>query len=254
MIDMKLVAKSDLIILAEKMRMVLRLLDSGHEDAALGQLGEAVEWGVMKALEAAPPADDATGDDSAGDASYDDPFGTEQWRYERDDLRRLLNELRAEVRARTVNPWHIEPLQKMLDGLDLEPFPAEERAAVEALAAEARAELGPAKLLACDLTIETMVDWNLVGVTSVRAVLDRAASVTKDLEALGALDEPRRLAIRRASERACRYRAVKKIDEAQVAEGGGNQKKGAKLRGEAAVMLQQDWKSAFPDEEPPLLT
>jgi len=54
--------------------------------------------------------------------------------------------------------------------------------------------------------------------------------------------------IRQAKERSARYRANKKLAEAEVAEAGGNLKKTQKLRDEAAVLLKQDWVDAFPGE------
>jgi hypothetical protein len=57
--------------------------------------------------------------------------------------------------------------------------------------------------------------------------------------------------IRRARERIARYRWQKKVDEAEVVEAGGNDKKGQKLRLEASVMLRQDWTRIFPGEGAP---
>ncbi len=59
--------------------------------------------------------------------------------------------------------------------------------------------------------------------------------------------------LRGAKERAGWYRARKKLDEAEVAEAGGNTRKVAKLRAEAAVLLKQDWHQVFPNSEPPPL-
>ena len=57
--------------------------------------------------------------------------------------------------------------------------------------------------------------------------------------------------LRQARERAARYRWQRKLDEAEVAEAGGNPKKAAKLRAEAVTMLKQDWFKAFPQETAP---
>ncbi len=56
---------------------------------------------------------------------------------------------------------------------------------------------------------------------------------------------------RQAKTRAAGYRAQKKLDEAAVAEAGGNPKKAARLRAEAVVVLLQDWAGAFPGEPAP---
>lgn len=72
------------------------------------------------------------------------------------------------------------------------------------------------------------------------ALLKRKDRLSSDIEDLA----------RRAKERAARYRSQKKLDEAEVAEAGGNSKKADKLRKEAAVTLTQDWAQAFPWQTP----
>lgn len=58
---------------------------------------------------------------------------------------------------------------------------------------------------------------------------------------------------REGLERCAWHRARKRLDEADVAAGGGNEKKAARLRGEAVVMLRQDWAKVFPGEDPPTI-
>ncbi|MBI5324118.1 MAG: hypothetical protein HZB41_02370 [Ignavibacteriae bacterium] len=57
--------------------------------------------------------------------------------------------------------------------------------------------------------------------------------------------------IRKGKERSAWSRARKKLNEAEVAEAGQNIKKTEKLRAEAKVLIKQDWKLVFPNEEPP---
>ena len=57
--------------------------------------------------------------------------------------------------------------------------------------------------------------------------------------------------IRQGKERGARYRASKKLSEAQVAEAAGRSRATERLKKEAAAMLAQDWKSFFPSEAPP---
>lgn len=59
--------------------------------------------------------------------------------------------------------------------------------------------------------------------------------------------------IRSAKERAAKFRAMKKLSEAEVVAGGGNQRKADKLRAEASIMLKQDWAVAFPNEDVPAI-
>ena len=88
-------------------------------------------------------------------------------------------------------------------------------------------------------------------VVSARGTIEAIDESVARLRALAALDGSLAEAARRGKERAVRYRGQKRIDAAEVAEAGGNSKKGAKLRAEAAVMLRQDWAMGFPGETAP---
>ena len=72
-----------------------------------------------------------------------------------------------------------------------------------------------------------------------------------ELEKRGRLTAELQQRARAARERLARFRAQKKLDEAEVAEAGGNVKKAARLRAEANAVLAQDWPRAFPGEAPP---
>jgi len=86
--------------------------------------------------------------------------------------------------------------------------------------------------------------------------VQQAERMQRDLDALeDALSARNALAqfsesLRAARERVARFRWQKKVDEAEVAEAGGNEKKATKLRGEALAMLRQDWRRAFGSELP----
>lgn len=58
-------------------------------------------------------------------------------------------------------------------------------------------------------------------------------------------------ALRAARERLVRYRWSRRMEEAEVAQAGGNAKKAATLQGEARALLKQDWLRVFPSEVPP---
>jgi hypothetical protein len=79
-------------------------------------------------------------------------------------------------------------------------------------------------------------------------ILDHAV---RELERLGRITPELTQRAREARTRLARYRAQKKIDEAAVAEAGGNAKRAGKLRAEAGVLLAQDWPRYFPGEPVP---
>jgi hypothetical protein len=72
-----------------------------------------------------------------------------------------------------------------------------------------------------------------------------------ELEKRGRLTPELGQRARAAKERLARFRAQKKLDEAEVADAGGNAKKATKLRAEAGAVLAQDWPRAFPGEKAP---
>jgi hypothetical protein len=69
-----------------------------------------------------------------------------------------------------------------------------------------------------------------------------------ELEKRGRLTPELQQRARAAQERLARFRSQKKLDEAEVAEAGGNAKKAATLRAEASFVRSQDWARAFPGE------
>jgi hypothetical protein len=94
-------------------------------------------------------------------------------------------------------------------------------------------------------------DRAIHGPSRVAAIIAEANRATKELERRDKLTPELQQLVRQVKERAARYRWQKKMDEADVAEAGGNAKKAAKLRAEAGAMLAQDWPRAFPAEPIP---
>jgi hypothetical protein len=91
-------------------------------------------------------------------------------------------------------------------------------------------------------------------ISSAKSILASLEDARESLQRLGKLTPAHLEELRRAKERAARYRAKKLLDDAEVALAGGNAKKHAKLMAEAGVMLRQDWSEAFPGDSPPPLT
>jgi hypothetical protein len=94
-------------------------------------------------------------------------------------------------------------------------------------------------------------DRAIHGPSRVAAIIAEADRATKELERRDKLTPELQQLVRQVKERAARYRWQKKMDEADVAEAGGNAKKAAKLRAEAGAVLAQDWPRAFPGEPLP---
>ncbi|HZM01037.1 MAG TPA: hypothetical protein VFD43_12385 [Planctomycetota bacterium] len=118
--------------------------------------------------------------------------------------------------------------------------------AADALALALQAEIDNLRAALLDPTPEVFKSAR----GAANAIEEIDATIAR-LQHLQAFDGQLAEAARRGKEHAARYRWRKKRDDAEVAEAGGNVKKAAKLRAEAAVMLRQDWVVAFPGEQPP---
>jgi hypothetical protein len=120
--------------------------------------------------------------------------------------------------------------------------------------AEVKLAAEPVARAAAVFGVVSLIEADLVEGMASTQVADRILrdmqSCEEALQELGGLDEHAAL-LRRARERAVRYRWQKRVDEAEVVEAGGNERKAVKLRAEAKVMLKQDWLRAFPSEPPP---
>lgn len=84
-------------------------------------------------------------------------------------------------------------------------------------------------------------------VRSILAELESTAAALKKRERW--TEELDRILVE-AKERAARFRAQRKLDEAEVALAGASHRKAERLRNAAAVLLAQDWALAFPGETP----
>jgi hypothetical protein len=99
--------------------------------------------------------------------------------------------------------------------------------------------------------IERALTDLIAGTASLPKLFRVIQTAVGDLDKRGRLTSALRQRARAAQERLARFRSGKKLDEAEVAEAGGNVKKAARLRAEAGVVLAQDWPRAFPGEPVP---
>ncbi|MCA1631826.1 MAG: hypothetical protein LC785_15435 [Acidobacteria bacterium] len=86
---------------------------------------------------------------------------------------------------------------------------------------------------------------------SVKSILRKLNQTEDELKRGKKLTDALKQKIRKGKERAAWYRAKKKLDEARVAEAGGNIIKHDKYRREAEALLRQDWSVIFPSEQSP---
>lgn len=125
------------------------------------------------------------------------------------------------------------------------------RSEINSLRAEAKEVAIEAEVAAHEHEIHQALTQTIYNSGSVKAIIENIDHSLISLQRMSRLQEKTVLQAREGKARAARYRCQKKLDEAEVAEVGGNGSKAQKLRREAAVLLSQDWAQAFPDEQPP---
>jgi hypothetical protein len=122
---------------------------------------------------------------------------------------------------------------------------------LSALRAEVETVARESEITGNTKVIEEQVTQLISNASSVKGIIARIDESVSALRRMNSLSQETSRIARRGKERAARYRAQKKLAEAEVAKAGGNTRKSEKLRNEAAVILAQDWAQAFPGEKPP---
>lgn len=192
------------------------------DDATALREVDTLAWGLAQAVQ--------------GDAGYD--FGAELGRNETEGRARLQRELEA-ARANLAHSERIAPFDAMhlrqsaaIYGTD------ESRAEVNALAADLEMAFHTA-------AIGRVLQEPIASTASLRKQLRILEYAASELAIAGRLTPELEAQARAGRERLARFRSQKKLDDAAVAQAGGNAKKAAKLRAEAGVVLAQDWASYF---------
>lgn len=122
---------------------------------------------------------------------------------------------------------------------------------IRILKEEAQALADEAEVLAHTGGLRELATRFIHSAASVRGIIADADAIATALRKHERYSSAHEQLWKQAKERAAHFRADKKLDEAEVAAAGGNQKKAGRLRREASVLLGQDWAQAFPSEPPP---
>lgn len=218
------------------------------EGAAALEGVDTLLWSIREAVEAR--------DARAGAREFDDEREDEVWLAEdlervRDATERLRSRLGQPEAVHAWQPTALRDLARELGRHVSQRAGATMAAAVAEVQADALAVAMEAERRSDRTLLDRALAQPLHNANSVTTVL---ALVERAMEALwqrgGVTPEVRALA-RQARERAARFRAQRKLEEADVAVAGGKATKAAKLRAEARVVLAQDWARAFPGAEIP---
>jgi hypothetical protein len=91
----------------------------------------------------------------------------------------------------------------------------------------------------------------ITNISAMKSLLNRLENAKDGLSKWGGMTEEDQRHVRSVKERFAWNRAQKKLEDAKVAEAGGNFKKAEKLKREAAEVIKQDWTYVFPGEPVP---
>jgi hypothetical protein len=150
--------------------------------------------------------------------------------------------------------WASSSLRKMASTLGQywsEALQTELKGKIQALKNEAIKLADELDVMMQTQALETALKAPISNSSAVGSILNQITNAVAFLSEKGHLTPDLKSKAREGQERAAWYRARKKLDEAEVAAGGGSESRAAKLKREAAVLLAQDWVRAFPDEDPP---
>lgn len=257
--EIKSIEKKDLLLLAERMRLVVRLLDEGDHESAVDQLIDALEWAAGRGAARVMINEEHAVDVEADDDYLQDEeshFGSAEEFHRRiliERLREMVDTFHARVKSGILETWQIQGIEERMAAFDIQAFPVDQRDEPNRLIRSVAESIPAACLVAFDHTIRSLNEKNFTSVTAVHTALEQATRAQSLLARVAPDDVNRNALLRKAREKACWFRAAKKLGEADVADGGGNVKKASRLRGEAAVLLEQDWTLAFPGEAPPAI-
>lgn len=183
-----------------------------------------------------------------------------RWSYERavqslERLREQIDRVKAGILSgNRQGLWDSQGLRQLAQGVDdfLDPrVKAILLTDVQNLQEEANRVADEAEIAGHISGIREAASQIIHNSSSVRSIVASVDESIAFLRSKSKLSPDMEKAARQAKERAVRYRAQKKVDEAAVAEAGGNPKKAEKLRNEARVLLSQDWCQSFPGEPAP---
>jgi hypothetical protein len=183
-----------------------------------------------------------------------------RWQHQRalqdiDRLREHIDRVKAGmVAAGPPQLWDFDSLRMTASNMDdyLDPrVKAMLLNQIQALQHEAAIVADKAEVAAHSRIITDAGSQVIHSASSVRSIIGTVDDSVNFLRSKNKLSPDNEDLARKAKERAARYRSQRKLDEADVAEAGGNAKKAEKLRKEAAVILTQDWAQAFPGQALP---
>jgi hypothetical protein len=234
----------------EEMRKVAARTDHASLEAAdilLWAFRQSQEHGTTLSGDEPLPRVDHGEDDSA--------WYARTLKRDLDDLTRETERTRARVGTpEDITGWEAEHLRRQADNIGQRmPAALRDQFAEQIATARTAANTVANELEAagCYGALLMARDRVIHGASTIAAIITDVERASKDLERRGKLTPELQQLARQAKERAARHRWQKKMDEADVAEAGGNMKKAAKLRAEAGAVLAQDWPRAFPGEPIP---
>jgi hypothetical protein len=192
---------------------------------------------------------------TAPGAESEDAVDLAEARDELEELREELNELRADVtKGDELEVGEGESIQRRILYAGYNWSPATRRALEAEVAELQRQASGIAEEVepaAHRQLVEECKAKTFYNTVSVEDLYRELRSAEEFFAKNGGVPADIARSIREAKERGAWFRARRKLNEAEIASAAGNARKAERLRKEAAAMLEQDWRHAFPGEPAP---
>lgn len=97
--------------------------------------------------------------------------------------------------------------------------------------------------------IDNLVNREIFTISSVRSILNELEGAETKLNDVNRFTDNLKSLSKQIKERCCKYRAFKKLKDAEIQEKMGNEKKAIKLKLEAQSLFEQDWEEIFKNRE-----
>ncbi len=199
-------------------------------------------------------SDEVTIDDDEEEKEYEEEI--EKAKEEIEKFKKEIEKLKKKMKAADIDDDDIEDFESLAEDLDEyweRKIKKKFKKEVKYLKDEALKVIEEARKVYHIQNIDNALKVVIHSISSVERIIEELNEAYKYLLNNKLFNDEYKDKIRKGKERAIWFRAKKKLDDADVAEGGQNLKKAEKLRGEAKILIKQDWIRAFPDEEPPVI-
>lgn len=175
------------------------------------------------------------------ESQYDLDSAKDSLRYFKDEVKSF----KREFKKGEVNEYAMSRLREEIESM-LEDFSEKNYKDLLVEVNKLKIELEPmfneAEIFCAESAIKRIADRMIYNVSSVHSIVSEIEAATLILERKGVFSDELKSIVKLAKERCAKFRAKKKMLDAEIAENSGNITKANKLKAEAYALLMQDWR------------